>query len=158
MIIVVMGVAGSGKTRIGQLLAERLQVPFLEGDEFHPPGNIAKMAAGIALDDADRIPWLDAIHERLTTLRDAVVSCSALKEAYRQRLRAGLDVRFVFLRASRGLIAERLRERAGHFFAPGLIDSQFDALEEPEDAINVDASLAPEVVVDEILRRLRGSE
>jgi gluconokinase len=152
MIIVVMGVAGSGKTLIGRMLADELGWPFLDADDLHPPANIAKMAAGIPLDDRDRIPWLDATHAKLLTMPNAVLACSALKESYRQRLSAGLAVRFVFLRASRSLITERLRERKGHFFAPELIDSQFDAIEPPRNAIEIDAAKAPDEIVREIYR------
>lgn len=154
MIIVVMGVAGSGKTRIGRMLADELAWPFLDADDFHPPANIAKMAKGIPLDDADRLPWLDAMHAKLTTVPDAVVACSALKESYRRRLGAGLNVRFVFLRASRELISKRLRKRKGHFFAPQLIDSQFDALEPPANAIEIDAGEEPETIVGRIVHAL----
>lgn len=154
MIVVVMGVAGSGKTRIGTMLAGQLGWPFLDADDFHPPANIAKMAAGIPLDDADRIPWLEAIHAKLTKIENAVLACSALKERYRQRLGAGLDVRFVYLRATRELIAARLRERRGHFFAPELIESQFEALEEPGDALVVDAAQAAATIVKELVRTL----
>lgn len=154
MIVVVMGVAGSGKTRIGTMLAGQLGWPFLDADDFHPPANIAKMAAGIPLDDADRIPWLEAIHAKLTKIENAVLACSALKERYRQRFGAGLDVRFVYLRATRELIAARLRERRGHFFAPELIESQFEALEEPGDALVVDAAQAAATIVKELVRTL----
>src|SRR5512142_649544 len=153
MIVVVMGVAGSGKTRIGRMLAARLGWPFLDADDFHPASNIAKMASGHPLDDADRVPWLDAMHAKIATMPDAVLACSALKESYRQRLRAGLDVRFVFLRGSRELIAERVRHRE-HFFAPELIESQFEALEEPADALAIDAALPPEVIVNDLEKTL----
>lgn len=153
MIIVVMGVAGSGKTRIGRILADRLQWPFLDADDFHPPESIAKMASGVPLDDADRIPWLDAIHAALERVDHAVLACSALKERYRERLRAGLDVRLVFLRASREMVVERLRGRE-HFFPPELIDSQFDTLEEPGDAIVIDAAEPPDSIIGEITSRV----
>ena len=151
MIIVVMGVAGSGKTLVGRMLAGALRWPFLDADDFHPVQNIAKMASGIPLDDDDRIPWLDAMHAKLGSMEDAVLACSALKARYRERLRAGLDVRFVFLRGSRELIAERVGNRE-HFFAPELVDSQFAALEEPRDAIVIDAAKPADAIVDEIYR------
>ncbi|WP_412557321.1 gluconokinase [Streptomyces tubercidicus] len=131
-VIVVMGVAGTGKTTIGPLVAEALGVPYAEGDDFHPTPNIAKMSAGIPLDDADRGPWLDAIgawaHERGG--RGGVVSSSALKRAYRDRLRAAAPgIVFLHLTGARALIEERMAERRGHFMPAALLDSQFATLE-----------------------------
>jgi len=132
--VVVMGVAGSGKTAVGEPLAARLGLPFRDADTFHPAANVAKMSAGIPLTDADRWPWLDAIG---AALRDApqgiVVTCSALKRAYRDRIRAaaGRPVRFVFLDPGRATIESRLASREGHFFPPSLLDSQFATLERP---------------------------
>jgi len=133
---VVMGVSGSGKTAIGLALARALGVEFIEGDDFHPEENVKRMASGIALTDEDRAPWLRSIAARLRAAKGAdagvVVSCSALKRSYRDLLRdeAG-DVRFIFLKGARALIAERLATRSGHFMPPSLLDSQFAALEEP---------------------------
>jgi gluconokinase len=133
---VVMGVSGSGKTVIGAALARSLGVEFVEGDDFHPEENVKRMASGFALTDEDRAPWLRSIAARLRAARDAgkglVVSCSALKRSYRDLLRADAgDLRFIFLRGGRALIAERLATRSGHFMPPSLLDSQFAALEEP---------------------------
>ncbi|MGD9484414.1 gluconokinase [Streptomyces sp. TRM70308] len=127
-----MGVSGSGKTTVGERLAARLSVPYAEADDFHPPGNVAKMAAGTPLDDADRAPWLDAIAAWLAEHagRGGVVTCSALKRRYRDRLReAAPRLFFVHLDGSPELIAERLAGRSGHFMPPALLRSQLEALE-----------------------------
>ncbi|MFJ4835614.1 gluconokinase [Streptomyces sp. NPDC088747] len=131
-VVVIMGVSGTGKTTIGPLLAARLGVPYAEGDDFHPPANIAKMSAGTPLTDDDRWPWLDAIgrwaHERAGL--GGVVSSSALKRAYRDRLRAvAPDAVFVHLTGDRALIEERMRQRQGHFMPTALLDSQFATLQ-----------------------------
>ncbi|MEV6108623.1 gluconokinase [Streptomyces sp. NPDC051940] len=131
-LVVVMGVSGTGKSTVGALLAARLGVPYAEADEFHPAANIAKMASGHPLDDSDRAPWLDAIGAwaQAHTGSGGVVSCSALKRAYRDRLRAAAPgLFFVHLTGERSLIAARLAARIGHFMPQGLLDSQFVALE-----------------------------
>lgn len=151
-VVVVMGVAGTGKTTIGRRLAELLDVPYAEGDEFHPPANIAKMTAGTPLDDADRAPWLDLIgawaHERRGT--GGVVSCSALKRAYRDRLRAaGPGLFFVHLSGDRALVEQRMAGRKGHFMPRSLLDSQFATLEplQPDEAgVVVDLAAQPEEI------------
>lgn len=134
-IIVVMGVSGSGKTTVGQLLAARLGDIFVDADQLHTPANVAKMKEGIPLDDADREPWLEAIEETIETHRRAghglVVACSALKAVYRERL-GGADVAFLFLSGDYALLRERLAARKGHFFDPHLLDSQLATLEEPQ--------------------------
>ncbi len=137
--VVVMGVSGSGKSTVGGLLAERLAVPYAEADDFHPPANIAKMSAGHPLDDADRAPWLDAIAAWITErgASGGVVSCSALKRRYRDRLRAAApDLFFVHLDGPPELIASRLAARMEHFMPAGLLRSQLEALEplEPDEA------------------------
>src|SRR5262245_11668273 len=132
-----MGVAGSGKTTIGALFARARSLPFVEGDDLHPPENVRRMAAGIPLTDDDRLPWLLAIAARLRDAHRAghglVVACSALKRSYRDllRTRGTADVRFVFLAGSRSLLLERLAGRRGHFMPPSLLDSQLGTLEEP---------------------------
>ena len=136
MIVVVMGVSGSGKTTLGRALARELDAEFLEGDRFHPASNVAKMSRGEPLEDADRWPWLDRLAEELARVRkegrNAVLACSALKRAYRDRLRRGApDLRLLFLKGDKALIGERLRARTQHFMPPGLLDSQFASLEEP---------------------------
>jgi gluconokinase len=156
-IVLVMGVSGSGKTTVGTLLAQRLGWPYAEADGFHPAANIAKMAAGHPLTDADRMPWLHAIaawiDQRIAAGGGGVVSCSALKRAYRDMLRRP-EVRFVYLKGSHQLIAARLAARHGHFFQPELLDSQFAALEEPgpdEDVLTVPIGDTPAGIVDRIV-------
>jgi gluconokinase len=138
-LVVVMGVSGSGKSTVGGLLAERLAVPYAEADDFHPPANIAKMSAGHPLDDADRAPWLDAIAAWITEHggRGGVISCSALKRRYRDRLRAAAPgLFFIHLDGPEELIASRLAARMEHFMPAGLLRSQLEALErlEPDEA------------------------
>jgi gluconokinase len=133
---VVMGVSGSGKTTIGEALAARLAWDFVDGDDLHPPANVAKMHAGQPLDDDDRAPWLDAIAARIDAWRaqgiSGIVTCSALKRRYRERIIGDRDwVRLIYLDGSRELIAERLATRRGHFMPASLLDSQFDTLEPP---------------------------
>lgn len=154
-----MGVSGSGKSTIGRLLAERLGCPFYDGDDYHPAANIAKMAAGIPLDDSDRAEWLAAlaslIANSLARGECGVIACSALKKRYRDVLRLDeRQVRFVYLRGSFDAIQTRLQSREGHFMSASLLQSQFDALEEPDEAIVVDATLEPERVLDTIMEQL----
>jgi gluconokinase len=157
MILIMMGVSGSGKTTVGQLLAQEFGWPFYEGDEFHSPANIAKMSQGIPLSDSDRVPWLAALEQLMDSLlaagRSAIFTCSALKHEYREQLRQGRpEVRFVYLKGSYELIRERLEERSGHYMRAGMLDSQFDALEEPagEDVLTLNAALDPAGLVDAI--------
>lgn len=133
-----MGVAGSGKSLIGGALARALDVAFVEGDDYHSPENVARMASGTPLTDADRLPWLRSVAKRIRDAKSAgtglVVACSALKRSYRDLLRAesgAPGLQFVFLKGSRALIAGRLADRRGHFMPPALLDSQLAALEEP---------------------------
>jgi len=158
MIIVVMGVTGSGKTTIGTLLAERLGFIFADADDFHSAANKEKMHKGIPLTDADRQPWLAAMHQQIAkwiaSKQSAVLACSALKNDYRRQLWTGPETQFVYLRGSYELIAQRLRQRKGHFADEQILAGQFADLEEPTDAIRVDISPAPEKIVDEIVRRL----
>lgn len=131
-IVVVMGVSGSGKSTVGRELAAVLDVPYAEGDEFHPAANVAKMAAGIPLDDADRAPWLDAVAGWMAehTVGGGVITCSALKRVYRDRLRAAAPAAFfLHLAAPRDELAHRMTERSGHFMPASLLDSQLAALE-----------------------------
>ena len=161
-VIVVMGVSGSGKTTIAAALARRLGWQFAEGDAFHPAANVAKMGAGIPLDDADRWPWLDAIAAWIGRTRAegkrCVVACSALKRAYRERLAGGRDdVRFVYLQGDYDVIAERLARRQGHYMPLTLLRSQFEALEEPgreENPLVIDVDAPPEAMLDAIARGL----
>ena len=149
-----MGVAGSGKTLIGTMLAHDLGWPFLDADAFHSAEAIAKMASGIPLDERDRTPWLERIRAKLATVDNAVLACSALTESFRRRLREGFDMRFIHLRGDYALIDDRLHHREAHFFAPELLRSQFETLEEPEDAITIDAALPPQTIVSEIKRAM----
>lgn len=159
-----MGVSGAGKTTVGAILAERLGAEFLEGDRFHPPANIAKMSRGEALDDGDRVPWLDRLGEelahRVQAGRRVVLTCSALKRIYRDRLRRHCpSVRFVYLRGEKRLIRARLDRRADHFMPAALLDSQFATLEPPaveEDAVTADINADPEAVVDAVMAQLSG--
>ena len=159
MIVVLMGVSGSGKTTVGRLLAHELGWPFYDADDFHPPANVAKMRRGVALTDADRAPWLDAVHAQLLRLaragQSAVLACSALKQAYRDRLSAGVAVlRFVYLRGDASLIRLRLARRSGHFMPIDLLRSQLDTLEPPADAIAVDIDASPEQIAARIRAHL----
>ena len=160
MVIVLMGVAGSGKTTVGRVLAERLGWPFRDADEFHPPANVDKMSHGIPLTDHDREPWLAAIRRYIdeTLARDgrAVVTCSALKEHYRQIIVPDpARVKLVYLAADYALIAERLRAREGHFMKAEMLSSQFADLEPPRDALAVSAAQSPDAIVTEIRNALR---
>jgi carbohydrate kinase (thermoresistant glucokinase family) len=160
--LVIMGVSGSGKSTVAELLARRLGWEMVEGDRLHPPTNVDKMRRGIPLDDADRAPWLDRIGEQLhawaTEGRSGVLTCSALKRAYRaQILAARLDAQFVYLKGSPELIGRRTSARHHEYMPASLLDSQFEALEEPtpgEPAIVVDAGDPPDVEVQKIIDAL----
>ncbi len=162
-ILVVMGVSGSGKTTIAKGLAAVLGWPLLEGDSFHPPANVAKMAPGTPLTDEDRWPWLHAIAAAIDAHRargqSAVVACSALRRAYRDILIGGRpDVRLVYLKGARSVIARRMQDRKGHFMPPALLDSQFRTLEEPgpdENPITVEIGGTPDEIVRDIMEQLR---
>ena len=156
MIVLVMGVSGSGKNTIGEPLAQRLGWKFIDADDYHRPENVKKMAAGIALQDEDRWPWLDRLNGMLRSEKDAVVACSALKEAYRQRLLGGIaDFAIVHLRGSFELIRSRVEARRHRYMPASLLRSQFDTLEPPGKAIDVDVSLDVEISMKKILQRLK---
>jgi gluconokinase len=165
-VLIVAGVSGAGKTTIGRLLAQRLNYAFRDADDFHPPENIAKMSRGEPLTDDDRVPWLDAIAawigDTLAADGRAVVTCSALKRSYRDRLVGQRrSVRLVFLNGDMALIARRLAARRGHFMPAQLLQSQFDALEQPQPAENlliVSIAATPEAIVAEIVSRLSNGE
>jgi gluconokinase len=158
MIVIVMGVVGAGKTTIGSLLAQQLGWEFVDADSFHSPSSVEKIRHGIGLTDADRAPWLNAIHEAVerwtAERRNVVLACSALKRSYRQEIGIGLGLKFVYLKGSPELIAQRLQARHGHFANAQILDSQFATLEEPDDAVTVDVGPSPEVIVSEIRKRL----
>ena len=149
-----MGVSGCGKSTIGALLAERMDAEFLDADDFHPPENVTKMAAGAPLSDADRTPWLSRLNAELRGRRRAVLACSALKEAYREALRRGVDCRFVHLRGSIELIRARLAVRRHRYMPASLLESQFAVLEPPTDAIEIDVAAPPAECVAAILAQL----
>lgn len=159
MMVLVMGVSGSGKSSVGVALAERLGVPFLEGDSLHPAANVAKMAAGLPLDDADRAPWLAAIATWMEDRTDGVVACSALKRAYRDRLRESASgMRIVALLPPPDVLAERLGHRRGHFMPGSLLASQLATLEVPgddEDAIVVTKDEPLSATIVSTVARLR---
>lgn len=159
MVIILMGVSGVGKSTVGQLLARDLNWPFYEGDDFHPRSNVVKMAQGIVLTDDDRWPWLDELRKLIDGLvasgQNAVVACSALREAYRQHLRRNdTGVVFVYLKGDYQLIGSRLAERADHFMKADLLESQFRILEEPVDAATVDVTPEPAKVVKAVKQAL----
>jgi gluconokinase len=157
MVIVVFGVTGTGKTRVGRALAEALGWKFIDADDYHDEANLTKLNRGIPLNDEDRRPWLrrvrEMIQETLMQRRDAVLACSALKRAYRRYLRVGPDVVFVYLRTESHALEERLRRRQGHFMNPVLLKSQLEALEEPlEDTVTVDTTRSPVPIVVSMIR------
>jgi len=156
MIVVVMGVSGAGITINGEALARRLGWRFIDVDDYHPPENVAKMAAGTPLDDADRWPWLDNLNRILQREKNAVIACSALKEAYRRRLTAGLSYyEIVYLHGTRKLIRSRMKARPHRYMPASLLDSQFAALEPPARAIAIDVAAEPSACVAEIASRLQ---
>jgi gluconokinase len=158
MFIIVMGVSGSGKTTVGVALAQALRCPFYDGDSFHGPANVAKMVAGIPLDDDDRAGWLESlaavVRQGLGRGETGVIACSALKNRYRAALQSAApdpgQVRLVYLKGDYATIFARLQSRQGHYMTAGMLQSQFDTLEEPGDAITVDVSLD----LDEKVRRI----
>jgi gluconokinase len=160
MVILIMGVSGSGKTSIGTLLATTLGWQFEDADNFHSAVNIEKMRHGIPLTDADRLPWLEAIQgaiqDWLGSGTNTVLACSALKATYRQYLlQESAPVRLVYLKGSPHLIRERLNQRQGHYMKADLLQSQFETLEEPEDAFTVSIDQAPPAIVQQIITGLR---
>ena len=153
---IIMGVSGSGKTEVGRSLAQYLGWDFYDADDFHPPANISKMAAGVPLDDSDRAPWLASLHELIATSlkqsQPGVLACSALKERYRQQLLADNDdVQLVYLKGSYELIWSRMSGRKDHYMKPHMLRSQFEALEEPVNALIIDVSNPIDGLVREIL-------
>ena len=162
MVIVLMGVAGAGKTTVGKLLASQLAWPFADGDEYHPPANLEKMRNGIPLTDSDRAPWLEILRSLIANWiaegKSAVLACSALKRAYRERLQEGPEVRFVYLKGDVALLQARLRERQGHYMTVQMLESQLATLEEPEHGLVVDVSHSPEEIAAEIRSKLALTE
>jgi gluconokinase len=152
----IMGVSGSGKTTVGKALAQRLGWDFFDADDFHPPENIAKMATGIPLSDADRVPWLASLHNLISSTLNSnhhpILACSALKEKYRAQLLDGLDeIGIIYLKGTYDLIWSRMSTRQGHYMRPEMLQSQFTALEEPRNCFVLDISTSPEAIVDKIV-------
>jgi gluconokinase len=159
VIVVLMGVSGAGKTTVGQELAQRLNWRLLDADDFHPPANIEKMSRGVPLEDSDRWPWLDRLNALMKEAdargESVLLACSALKARYRDRLAVGCKpVNWVFLKGDFDLIEARLRARKGHYMKAGLLQSQFAALEEPDDALVVDISGDPGQITARLLQQL----
>ena len=157
MILIIFGVSGAGKTTVGKLLARELGWCFVEADDFHPAANIEKMRNGHPLTYEDRWPWLDYLRKQIEQLlssgENAVLACSALKRAYRDRLRVSVAVKFVFLRGDYALVEKQLRSRHGHFMDANLLQSQFDDLEEPqpdENVLTIELGQPPENIVEKI--------
>jgi gluconokinase len=160
MIVLLMGVSGSGKTTVGKLLANNLGWKFEDADGFHSPANIKKMSQGIPLTDEDRQPWLasmaSAIRDWLKRSENVILACSALKQKYRDRLLIDPQVKLVYLRGSFDLILSRMQQRGSHYMRPDMLRSQFEALEEPQDALTVDITPSPADIAREIDHRLFG--
>lgn len=160
MTILLMGVSGSGKTTVGRVLSEKLRLPFFDADDFHPPENLKKMSSGRPLSDGDRFPWLQKLSEHLQKMEQeggCLLACSALRQSYRELLLSGLspaNTRLIYLKGSYTQIAERLQDRRNHYMPADLLQSQFDDLEEPEDAITISISHPPEVIAELIVKSL----
>jgi len=158
VIVIIMGTTGAGKTTIGTMLATQLNWQFADADTFHPPANIEKMSHGIPLTDADRAPWLEAMRkailEWIAAGKNVVLACSALKRAYRDELRPSPEVKIIYLKGDYALFAERIRHRHGHFAGEQILAGQFADLEEPTDAVAIDAAQSPEQIAAEIRKRL----
>jgi gluconokinase len=156
---IVMGVSGSGKTSVGKALAEHLGWDFYDADNFHPPENVSKMAKGIPLNDSDRVPWLASLHDlissSLTQKRPGVLACSALKEWYRQQLLEGNEgVQIIYLQGNYDLIWSRMSDRRDHYMKPHMLQSQFETLEEPTNALTIDISMSVDDIVQEIISKM----
>lgn len=161
VIVLLMGPAGSGKTTVGKLLAAKLSWDFVDGDDFHSPANIAKMARGAGLSDEDRLPWLQSIHDAMLQWlgqgQNVVLACSALKRSYRELLGVhsnAKDIKLIYLKGTFDLLRERLHSRKGHYANEQLLSSQLSDLEEPADALTIDAARSPEEITSEIEERL----
>lgn len=158
MIIILMGVSGAGKTTIGRSLAAELGWPFFEGDDFHPSENINKMMRGEPLSDQDRRPWLEELHRLIVRLtqqqRSALISCSALKQAYRDYLKIGAQVRFIYLKGPPNLLRQRLKQRQRHFMQANMLESQLNILDEPQDALTIDTDQPLERILQIITEAL----
>ncbi len=158
-VFIIMGVSGTGKSTIGKMLSDTLNIPFFDGDDYHPEANVQKMSAGHPLNDEDRKGWLTRLNElaKAHKSKGAVIACSALKEMYRELLAAGMNnqIAFVYLEGSFELIKSRLENRKGHFMTSALLQSQFDTLEPPSDAIVAPISMTPSQILNHILNQLK---
>jgi carbohydrate kinase (thermoresistant glucokinase family) len=160
MVLILMGVSGCGKTTVGKQLSIEMQIPFYDADDFHPPANVEKMRKGTPLDDEDRQPWLERLHQMILKWNKkdgAILACSALKKSYRQTLRGDLDkneLQFIYLKGSAELIRERLQHREGHYMPAGLLNSQFRDLEEPSDVLTAGIDRPVETIVSRIIDKL----
>jgi gluconokinase len=158
VVILLMGVSGSGKTTVGKLLASELGWQFADGDDFHSAANVEKMRNGIPLTDADRAPWLEKLRALIASCmaegRNAVLACSALKHTYRERLRVAPEVQVVYLRGNLPLLQQRMRARLEHFMTEPMLASQLEALEEPQHALVIDIDQSPAEIVAEICAKL----
>ncbi|HMQ02879.1 MAG TPA: gluconokinase [Pyrinomonadaceae bacterium] len=154
MRLIIMGVSGSGKTTVGRRLSEALGYEFVDADDLHSPENIRKMTAGEPLTDEDRMPWLLKLREVIRARENIVMACSALKKSYRDVLADQNDPQFIYLRGTREMIEQRLSARPGHFMKASMLDSQFDILEEPDNALALDIATSPDDLVGRIRRCL----
>lgn len=159
MICILMGVSGSGKSTIGQLLSQKLGWPFYDGDDFHPPENIVKMRQGIPLTDDDRHSWLSLLGTLISQNENAIIACSSLKESYREYLQGNRsDLIWIYLKGNYEQILERMQHRKQHFMKPEMLRSQFTTLEEPKNALVIDISRAPEEIIAQIMDLLNTSK
>lgn len=159
MIIILMGVTGCGKSSAGKLLSKKIGLPFLDGDDYHPPENILKMKSGKPLNDHDRIPWLNNLIQQISKAgpNGCILACSALRQSYRDIFKNSLheEVVFIYLKGSYDLISKRIAERMGHYMPADLLNSQFQDLEEPVDAITIDIDKSLNEITDEIIQQLK---
>ena len=158
MIFIVMGVSGSGKTTVAKAVSNKFGWKYYEGDEYHPAENVEKMKNWIPLNDEDRLPWLlslrKVVEEAISKRENIVISCSALKEAYRKILKVSEEVKFIYLKGSYDLIRKRMEERIPHFFKPEMLKSQFDVLKEPQQAIEIDISKSSESIIGDLIDKI----
>ncbi|MGA7720317.1 MAG: gluconokinase [Ignavibacteriaceae bacterium] len=162
MIFIVMGVSGSGKSTVGKAIGNKFGWKFYEGDEYHTAENVEKMKNGIPLNDNDRLPWLLClryiIEQAIEKKENIVISCSALKETYREILKVNNEVTFIYLKGSFDLISKRMEERKDHFFKPAMLKSQFDTLEEPDYAVEIDISGSTQKMIDDAIAKIKTEE